>query len=258
MPHLYRIATAGSSGRGKRNRIDIGNDLAAVYAVGDVHGCYRQLLALEGKIIEDAAKFDGRKLIVMLGDYVDRGPDAASVVEHLSGPPPPGFERICLAGNHEAAMLSFMDGRLSLEGWVAIGGLNTLYAYGVDPQRNAEQGVSRKDFLRVAREAVPAHHVAFMRALPVLAFTDTLVFVHAGLRPGVSLSNQTETDLMTIREDFFAASHAFDRIVIHGHTPAPFPVFADHRLCIDTGAYDSGVLTAVRIAGREAALMSSS
>ncbi len=95
-----------------RLRLDLTDTV--VYAVGDVHGCLRELLALERNIAEDARALPGRKLIVMLGDYVDRGPSSAQVLDHLAGPAPAGFERVCLAGNHELAMLDFLEGRLGL------------------------------------------------------------------------------------------------------------------------------------------------
>ncbi|MDX8463703.1 metallophosphoesterase [Mesorhizobium sp. VK2D] len=96
-----------------------------VYAVGDVHGCYDELRALEQKIQLDAAKFRGRKIIIMLGDYIDRGPQSRRVIEHLMAPPPKGFLRVCLAGNHEVAMLNYLDGYLSREPWPADGGRET-------------------------------------------------------------------------------------------------------------------------------------
>src|SRR5882757_1141637 len=106
-----------------------------VYAIGDVHGCYKELRSLEQKILLDALPLRERKIIIMLGDYVDRGPQSARVLDHLLAPPPRGFLRVCLAGNHEIAMLNYLDGTLSRDPWLSVGGLQTLFSYGVDPTR---------------------------------------------------------------------------------------------------------------------------
>nr|WP_318011641.1 metallophosphoesterase [Mesorhizobium sp. CO1-1-8] len=110
-----------------RPRLDIDMQDAVVYAIGDVHGCYKELRALEQKILLDSLRFQSRKIIVMLGDYIDRGFQSARVLDHLLAPPPKGFQRICLAGNHEVAMLNYLDGNLSREPWLATGGLQTLF-----------------------------------------------------------------------------------------------------------------------------------
>ncbi|TIV95392.1 MAG: serine/threonine protein phosphatase, partial [Mesorhizobium sp.] len=89
-----------------------------VYAIGDVHGCHDELRALEQKIELDAQQFRGRKIIIMLGDYIDRGPHSRRVVDHLMAPPPRGFQRVCLVGNHEVALLFYLDGHLSRETWL--------------------------------------------------------------------------------------------------------------------------------------------
>jgi len=221
-----------------------------VYAIGDVHGCYKELLALEQKIMLDALPFRGRKIIIMLGDYIDRGIQSARVLDHLIAPPPKGFQRACLAGNHEVAMLDYLDGHLSRELWLAVGGLETLFSYGVDPARLLNLYGSSEAVDQHIRQAIPAGHVSFMRTLPVLICSQKFVFVHAGIRPGIDLAAQDEDDLLTIRSEFYEAAHLLDRWVVHGHTVVDIPRLEGRRLDIDTGAFQSGMLTAVRIAGR--------
>jgi serine/threonine protein phosphatase 1 len=217
-----------------------------VYAVGDVHGCYRELYTLERKIIEDAAALPGRKLMIMLGDYIDRGPDSANVLEHLAAPPPAGFERICLAGNHETALLDYLEGRLARDLWLASGGEPTLRSYGIDISRiGSLYGSAQID--DVVRAGIPAEHVEFLRGLPIMVHAPGIVFVHAGIRPGVPLEEQDENDLLFIRSEFFERANQLDTFVVHGHTPVPIPQKAGRRLNIDTGAYRSGRLTAIRI-----------
>ncbi|WP_258605127.1 metallophosphoesterase family protein [Mesorhizobium sp. AR10] len=226
-----------------------------VYAIGDVHGCYKELRSLEQKIQLDALAFRGRKIIIMLGDYVDRGIQSARVLDHLVAPPPRGFLRVCLAGNHEVAMLNYLDGYLSRELWLTAGGLETLYSYGVDPARLSNLYGSSEEVDQRIREAIPAGHVRFMRTLPIMICSKKFVFVHAGIRPGIDLAAQDEDDLLTIRSDFFEAAHLLDRWVVHGHTPVDMPKLEGRRLDIDTGAFQSGRLTAVRIAGKHGRLI---
>ncbi|WP_189407218.1 metallophosphoesterase family protein [Mesorhizobium sp. M1A.F.Ca.ET.072.01.1.1] len=227
-----------------------------VYAIGDVHGCYDELRTLEQKIELDALQFRGRKTIIMLGDYVDRGPNSRRVVEHLMAPPPEGFMRVCLAGNHEVAMLAYLDGHLSLEPWLRVGGRETLFSYGIDPDRLADLYGSSEEVDERIREAIPATHVAFMRTLPVMICSERFLFVHAGIRPGIALEAQDEADLLNIRSEFLAAAHRLDRWVVHGHTIVDVPTLDGRRLGIDTGAFQSGRLTALRIVGKYGRLLS--
>jgi serine/threonine protein phosphatase 1 len=238
-----------------RERLEMDMQDTVVYAIGDVHGCYKELLALEQKILLDALPFRGRKIIIMLGDYIDRGIQSARVLDHLIAPPPKGFLRACLAGNHEVAMLNYLDGHLSREPWLAAGGLETLFSYGLDPVRLANLYGSSEEVDQRIREAIPAGHVNFMRTLPVLICSQKFVFVHAGIRPGIDLAEQDEDDLLTIRSEFFETAHLLDRWVVHGHTPVDIPRLEGRRLDIDTGAFQSGRLTAVRIAGKHGKLI---
>ncbi len=226
-----------------------------VYAIGDVHGCYKELRSLEQKILLDSQALHGRKIIIMLGDYVDRGIQSGRVLDHLMAPPPEGFLRICLAGNHEVAMLNYLDGHLSRESWLAAGGLETLFSYGVDPARLKDLYGSSNEVDRRIRDTIPADHIRFMRKLPIMIWSKTFVFVHAGIRPGIDLAAQADDDLLNIRSDFFETAHRLDRWVVHGHTPVEFPRLDGRRLGIDTGAYESGRLTAVRIADERGRLI---
>jgi Calcineurin-like phosphoesterase len=226
-----------------------------VYAIGDVHGCYKELRSLEQKILLDSQALHGRKIIIMLGDYVDRGIQSGRVLDHLMAPPPEGFLRVCLAGNHEVAMLNYIDGHLSRESWLAAGGLETLFSYGVDPARLNDLYGSSNEVDQRIRDTIPADHIRFMRTLPIMICSKKFVFVHAGVRPGIDLAAQDDDDLLNIRSDFFEATHRLDRWVVHGHTPVDIPRLDGRRLGIDTGAFQSGRLTAVRIADERGRLI---
>ena len=219
----------------------------AVYAIGDVHGCIDELLALERVVARDAETVPGRKLIIMLGDYVDRGPASAQVLDHLTEPPPAGFERICLTGNHEMVMLDYLEGRIGRAGWLAMGAEPTLQSYGIDHARLRDIYRADRRIDDVIRAAVPAAHVAFLRSLPIMVESERFVFVHAGVRPELPLDRQTDRDLVFIREDFYAQAHLLSRYVVHGHTPVGEARREGMRVNIDTGAVFSGRLTALRI-----------
>lgn len=218
-----------------------------IYAIGDVHGCLNELLALEQAIMADATRLAARKLIIMLGDYVDRGPAAAQVLDHLIAPPPAGFERICLAGNHEMQMLDYAEGRSGLPPWLAIGAAATLHSYGIDPQRldQVYRGAGQAD--EIIRKTFPAAHLAFLRSLPVLVETPRYIFVHAGFRPDLELGRQPDEDLITIRSAFYERAHLLKKYVVHGHTPVEEAERDGARINIDTGACFTGRLTALRI-----------
>ncbi|MGH6760726.1 MAG: metallophosphoesterase [Phyllobacterium sp.] len=217
-----------------------------VYLIGDVHGCHDQLIDLEGKIVRDAANFSGRKQIVMLGDYVDRGPQSAQVIDHLASPPPEGFERTCLTGNHEIAMLDYLDGRISLAAWLPMGANATLLSYGVDLEHLSGYR-STEQLDEVILSVIPDRHVDFLRSLPILVDAGRFLFVHAGIRPGTPLDQQTDDDLVFIRGDFYNATHLLERWVVHGHTPIDKPQPEGRRINIDTGAFYTGRLTALRL-----------
>ncbi len=237
----------GSTVREKRARLQLGIDKTVVYAVGDVHGCLDELLALERAIVADAAEIPGRKLIIMLGDYVDRGPASAQVLDHLTAAPPAGFKRICLAGNHEVLMLDYLDGRLTLIEWLTMGAAATLASYGLDHARLAQVYKSQRQVDDMIRRTIPPAHVEFLRSLPVLVEARDFLFVHAGIRLPLPLDQQSDDDLVSIRGAFYERADELDRYVVHGHTPVAEAKMEGRRINLDTGAYHTGRLTALRV-----------
>lgn len=218
-----------------------------IYAVGDVHGCLLELQRLETRIIADAARFDGPKWIVMLGDYVDRGPQSAQVIDHLLSTAPEGFQRFCLAGNHEQLMAEFFQDPKGNEDWLRFGGLETLLSYGIMAEDLQKNPPGSRQLEHILKSHVPDEHMAFIKDLPTLISVPGFLFVHAGLRPGVTLEQQSDHDLMWIRGEFSDAPRFFEDIVVHGHTPTEVPIYSNGRVCVDTGAFNSGVLSAARI-----------
>ena len=218
---------------------------ARIYAIGDVHGCHAQLQSLEEKIIQDSEGVAGEKWIVMLGDYVDRGPASAGVLNHLCEAPPVGFQRICLAGNHEIMMLQFLSAPDMTSDWLRFGGTETLLSYDVHPSDLT--GLSLSGRLELLRRQIPRTHVDFMTSLPLALALPGLTFVHAGIRPGIDMGEQVEDDLIWIREPFLGNSASLPFRVVHGHTPVDQPEVIGQRIGIDTRAYASGILTSLHI-----------
>ncbi|MGH7211380.1 MAG: metallophosphoesterase [Acetobacteraceae bacterium] len=207
-----------------------------VYAIGDIHGCLAQLTALHAMIEADlATRPVAAPLLVHIGDYVDRGPDTAGVIERLRrGPPIAGIPTVNLKGNHEQTMMEALAGeRAAGTDWLFHGGKPAMESYGLDP-----------DGPRTAwRTAVPDAHLAFLHQLTLMHREGGYVFAHAGIRPGIRLEEQTQDDLLRIRQPFLFTDQDLGVIVVHGHTPTKAPVIRSNRIGIDTGAVFGGKLT---------------
>jgi len=228
---------------------------AVVYAIGDIHGRRDLLDRLHDLIRDDAADRDcGRRVIVYLGDYVDRGPDSAGVIDSLCDAPLPGFETIHLIGNHEDYMKRFLVDPSVGPAWFWNGGGETLESYDIDV--SGADGPGALPALRDAlAAAVPAAHRRFLERLSSYHVEGDYAFVHAGVRPGRALENQRREDLIWIREDFLDSTERHDRIIVHGHTIARAPQWRSNRIGIDTGAFATGVLTALVLEGAERTIL---
>jgi len=228
-----------------RRRILIPEYPSAIYAIGDVHGGLAELHLLHQAIFADSAGIPGQKYIVTLGDYVDRGPDSAAVLDYLLGPLPPDFQRICLAGNHDVLMLEHLSDPGRDNGWLEFGGQETLASYGVSVEAYMRAG--EKDRRAQLGAVIPTEHIEFLRNLPVLLRIRDTLFVHAGVCGGVPCLEQDESDLLWRRQWDGAIEGNDWSLLVHGHTPATEPLVESGRIGIDTGAFATGVLTAVRL-----------
>jgi len=212
-----------------------------IYAIGDVHGCLDRLVAMHEAIAEDlSARPVDSAVLIHLGDYVDRGQESAQVVEWLiGGPPVPAGRVINLMGNHEAMLLAAVASgeEAAADTWLANGGADSLMSWGVP--RSAGQG----DWAGL----IPPQHLLFLRDLPTHVQIGPYLFVHAGIRPGIPLEQQTRHDLLWIREPFLSSKADHGRVVVHGHTPRYEPLVRPNRIAIDTGAVLGGVLTGVML-----------
>ena len=210
-----------------------------IYAVGDIHGCLDRLVALHEMIAEDiAARPVARTTLVHLGDFVDRGTDSAQVIDWLiNRPPVPADEIVNLMGNHELMMLSAVVGaeKEAPENWLMNGGADSLLSWGIPRSVPPNLWAGR----------IPRQHLIFLRDLVVSHRIGPYLFVHAGIRPGVPLDQQTKQDMLWIREPFLSSTADHGVIVVHGHTPKRAPVIEHNRIAIDTGAVLGGPLTSV-------------
>jgi serine/threonine protein phosphatase 1 len=223
-------------------------DGVRVYAFGDIHGRADLLADMFTVIDADILRNPpDRAIEIFLGDYIDRGPDSRLTLDMLierSGT----RETVFLKGNHEASMLNVLRNPDKLQDWRQFGGLQTLMSYGLQPTLvpdAAEQSKLVDDLLT----AMPSRHLAFLENLYNSYSLGDFFFVHAGVRPGVPLDEQEESDLLWIRDGFLESAENFGKYIVHGHTPVEKPDVRANRINIDTGAYATGNLTLLTIQG---------
>jgi serine/threonine protein phosphatase 1 len=217
-----------------------GGGLSRIYAIGDIHGQSDRLRAMHELIRRDlrVRPVDSAGL-VHLGDYIDRGPDSAGCIAQLAGAPPiPGLPTANLMGNHERMLLDALEQPRRIGLWLENGGVATLQSWGVDPSTPSDQW----------RSQIPADHLRFLTGLQLSHCYRNFLFVHAGVRPGVKLTEQDPTDLLWIRHDFLdwegtMLPDAPDLRIVHGHTPSPAPQVRWNRIGVDTNAARGGKLT---------------
>lgn len=217
------------------------------YAVGDIHGRLDLLEELLGKIHAELQHAPApNTLLVFVGDLIDRGPSSAQVLERLRTYRREGVQPVFILGNHEEVLLRILAGDAELiDKWRWFGGAECLRSYGVDPDAIGRLG--NDDALAAVRDAIPNSHVEFLESFVDSCRFGDYLFVHAGVRPGVPLDQQSQADLRWIREPFLIDETDHGFIVVHGHTISSEVDERSNRIGIDTGAYRSGVLTALAI-----------
>jgi serine/threonine protein phosphatase 1 len=230
----------------------------AIYAIGDIHGRADLLDELHRRIAGDRECGPvARRVIVYLGDYVDRGVDSAGVIDRVIDGVPDGFEAVRLLGNHERLMLDFWADTMHGPIWLSNGGDATLRSYGIElGEGTLPRGAKLAALHAEMRRVLPARDLAFLKGLALSHVEGDYLFVHAGIRPGVRLEDQREADMIWIRNLFLDSTLDHGRIVVHGHTIVPEPVFRSNRIDIDTGAYASGRLTCLALEGTKRRIIS--
>ena len=218
-----------------------------VYAVGDIHGRDDLLSPLLDTILAEAGAAAAHTTVVFLGDYVDRGADSNRVLQRLVDLRSQGrVETRFLLGNHDEMLLKFLDDPAAGPVWADFGGRQTLISYGVQPPsgRDVEAWTATAEAFAAA---TPAAHLQLLQAAAECAVIGDYFFAHAGARPGEPLDSQTRSDLLWIRESFLEDERPFDKVIVHGHTPAEAIHTDGRRIGLDTGAYATGVLSAAKL-----------
>lgn len=230
-----------------------------IYAIGDIHGYLDALEAMQEKIKQDLRSNnidpknkDYRVMIIYLGDYIDRGPNAKGVVDNLiaESKKKDGIERIFICGNHDLYLLDFPKDLPvpQCRNWLRYGGKQTLQSYGLEvPDKPGEAFTpSEIERLQIAfNKALPKKHTQFIQGLPFMHIEGDYLFAHAGVNPKQKIKDQTQEDLTFIREPFLSWEGELEKRVVHGHTISKEPDVLDHRIGIDVGVYENGRLGCV-------------
>ena len=225
-----------------------------LYAVGDIHGRHDLLAAMHARLMEEILHdrpADWR--IIYLGDYVDRGANSRGVIEYLAGQHERDPRVIALAGNHDLGFLDFLANPDPFGLFACNGGFETALSYGVEIDLTSRERMMPGHAALV--RAVPQRHRAFLATLPYSVSFGDFFFCHAGIRPGIALEAQSADDLVWIRREFHAFDELHPKLIVHGHTPVRAPELCKNRINLDTGAWHSGRLTALRMEGREKRLI---
>lgn len=225
-----------------------------IYAIGDVHGrvdLLRDLLARIDAFDADLPEPSSRH-VVLLGDIVDRGPASREVIGLLHATAGDSDRMTVLQGNHEHMMVMALTGhsRVMLP-WLRMGGDETLRSFGVDPKAFK----THEELIEAALDVVPGEWINWLRMLPTTARSGDYFFCHAGVRPGVPIDRQKAEDILWIRQEFLRSRRSHGVMVVHGHSVETKVEMRPNRIGIDTGAYRTGVLTALYLEGTERGLI---
>tara|TARA_B100001245_G_C22862049_1_gene414510 strand:- start:276 stop:995 length:720 start_codon:yes stop_codon:yes gene_type:complete len=223
-----------------------------VFAVGDIHGCKELLNVIHNKIIEASKNKEGEKLLIYLGDYIDREPDIKGTIQTLIDFQPENFTKVFLLGNHEQMLLDFMaEKRNSLYIWLGNGGLETLESYGSDMNSYIDHSMELKDEELIRKQftrLLPFSHKNFFNQLILNYEWGNYFFVHAGINPDLPIEKQEkETMLWTREKNFFNPKMTCSKIIVHGHTPVEKIEKYPFRINLDTGSFYSGKLSCLKI-----------
>ncbi len=233
------------SGKGTSRIVPLRADSGPVYAIGDIHGCKSHLCGLIALIQQDAAQLNHAPLIVLLGDVIDRGPDTAGVLDYLTGNP----HIRCILGNHERMMLSFFAAPKQNLAWLDLGGFETLRSYNLALTAQEASEMPQRRLLQMLYSHVPQSHLNWLAALPHgyrhHVNNEDFILVHAGFDPTRPDTAQHEDSLLWGRQTAPAQPTALRRIQGHKIVCAPDP--NSQCIQIDTGAWQTGRLSAVRL-----------
>lgn len=213
------------------------------YVIGDIHGRLDLYRAMITAIDEDDASRQAAKThIILLGDLVDRGPDSAGVIADTRAWQQRRSVRV-LAGNHEEMFLNAFKKPEVLRHFLKHGGRETLLSYGLS--RKQFNAMNLDELFALLPQLVPQADLEYLREFEEMIVAGDYLFVHAGIDPALPLDQQKRSDMLWIRDRFLDHEGALEKVVVHGHTIFDRVMDCGNRIGIDTGAFRSGVLTAL-------------
>jgi serine/threonine protein phosphatase 1 len=262
---LRALGVSKKGAANKPSKMIESSDFAALsgpewaYAIGDIHGMGQLLKLLLIELSADYASHKFTTYIIFLGDFIDRGPESREIIQTLveiESASKSLLRPVFLKGNHEQMLLDFIqDPAKHGEFWIKNGGDKTLSSYGVFCQNkpNAKQLIYLRDEL-VSR--MPDDHIKMLRSLKSSFVLGDYFFCHAGIRIGLALSQQTDEFLLWTRNQPNAENGPQEKIIVHGHQPVNEPLIAQFHINVDTGAFATGRLTALKLHGGSRSIIS--
>ena len=227
-----------------------------IYAIGDVHGRFDLLDSLILKISEEQGDLEPMNThVVFIGDLIDRGSDSRGVVDLLRWATHTKPRAVVLKGNHEEILVDAWRGDVeAMSGWLAFGGVERLVSFGAN--RAAIDPDDPRAMIDLTRATISPDLIEWLDELPLFWRFGDYTFVHAGIRPGLPLSRQEPSDLLWIRDEFLHYEGRHEQVIVHGHTISSGVEIRQNRIGIDTGAYATGVLSALCLCGTEQRVIS--
>ena len=221
-----------------------------IFAIGDIHGCLKQLVTLQDKIFNYPQYNKEEDLLLYLGDYIDRGPSSKDVINHILQLQTEGIKSIFLMGNHEQFMIDFLFNKINnLSNWLMNGADQTFKSYDIEIAEFIKDGFEDDNVEKlrdIFLSKLTKEHVYFFNNLKLTYIMGDYLFVHAGINPEKSLSEQNKMDFLWARSDkFFDKNFEFEKIIVHGHSPEKEVINFPYRINVDTGSFFSGKLSCV-------------
>lgn len=213
------------------------------YVIGDIHGRLDLYDALIDAIeTDDAANAPADTRVILLGDLVDRGPESAGVIKRTRKWQKKRDVRV-LAGNHEEMFLQSFEKPDILRHFLKHGGRETIMSYGVSKKQFNAMTLEEMHIL--LPQIIPQEDRDYLASFEEMIIAGDYVFVHAGIDPALPLDAQKRSDMLWIRDRFLNHEGPLEKVVVHGHTIFDGVMDCGNRIGVDTGAFRSGVLTAL-------------
>ena len=221
-----------------------------IFAIGDIHGCLKQLISLQKNILNTKNFKKDNDLLLYIGDYIDRGPHSKDVINQIIKLQKENIKSIFLMGNHEQVMIDFLFNKINnLKYWLNLGADQTFKSYKIEVAEFIKDGFEddKIDRLRsVLLNELSDEHIHFLKNLRLSYSVGNYLFVHAGINPEKILKDQDKMDLLWSRSDqFFDKNFKFEKIIVHGHTPEEKVINFPYRINVDIGCFFSGKLSCV-------------